>query len=266
MKTEILNTALKAVISSQDEKTQRVLSAALHTLSDKENKAATATFAPRLDAFIAAKAQHTENMLKLNDIDTAIRRSEKERQAALEEGERAEQNWRSRFRELRGAITPEMKSEHSQRIASRELAEEFAALTGELEDDKTRAMLSACRTGEAYVGAHLAAFTTYAKNEWNAAIRDMNTALTRAFCLRLRELEMNGDETPKRTLIAELGERLSAQSQFHSFNMENEPVLSQLGLYRPALTGVDMKLYNSPAKRMMIAKKLAEKASVARED
>lgn len=29
--------------------------------------------------------------------------------------------------------------------------------------------------------------------------------------------------------------------------MDAEPVLSEIGVYRPALTGVDMRLYNSPA-------------------
>lgn len=260
MKTELLNTAMRSISSTQDEKTQSIINTALNVLNGQENKAAAAALAPELDSFNGAKSRHTENMLKLNDIGTAISRSEKERQVALEESEEAGQSWRTRFRALKGAITPEMKAEHSQRMANRELAEEFTALIDELEDDKTRAMLSACTSAAAYVGAHKAAFTTLARNEWNAAIRDMSPALIRAFCLRLRELEMNGDETPKRTLMQELGERIVSQSAFYSFNMADEPVLSLLGLYRPALTGVDMKLYESPAKRMMLAKALAEKA------
>jgi len=36
-------------------------------------------------------------------------------------------------------------------------------------------------------------------------------------------------------------------------------VISQIGLHRPALTGVDMKLFKSPALRMSRAKALAQK-------
>lgn len=260
MKTEVLNAAMKALSSTQDNKMQSAIEMALNTLSSQEDKAVLNAFTPMLGSFREAKSRHTEIMMKLNDIGTGIRRSEKERKAVLEESDDAEQSWRSRFRALRGAISPEMKAEHSQRMANRELAEEFTALIGELETDKTRTMLGACATGGHYVAAHSTAFRAYAQNEWSAAIRDISPGLIRAFCLRLRELEMMGDETPKRTLIAELGERILTQSQFYSFNMENEPVLSELGLHRPALTGVDMKLYDSPATRMMIVKELAQKA------
>jgi hypothetical protein len=256
---------MKSAFSMQDEKTQSIIKTALNVLNGQEDQVAAAALTRALESFINAKSRHTENMLKLNDIGAAISRSEKERQVALEESNEAEQSWRSRFRALRGAITPEMKAEHIQRTANLGLAEEFTALIGELETDKTRTMLSACASGGTYVATHNTAFTTYAKNEWNAAIKDMSPALIRAFCLRLRELDMNGDETPKRTLIQELGDRIFHQSQFYSFNMDNEPVLSVLGLYRPALTGVDMKLYDSPVKRMMIAKELAEKAGKKKE-
>lgn len=260
MKNDVLNTVMETVIRTQDEKTQTVLKTALNIVSGQENQVAAAAMTRALESFTSAKSRHTENMLKLNDISAAISRSEKERQAALEESDEAEQSWRSRFRALKGAITPEMKAEHIQRTANRGLANEFTALIDELETDKTRTMLGACTSGERYVATHTTAFTTYAKNEWNTAIKNMSPALIRAFRLRLRELDMNGDETPKRTLIQELGDRVFHQSEFYRFSMDKEPVLSVLGLHRPALTGVDMKLYDSPAKRMIIARELAEKA------
>lgn len=265
MKTDSFNTATKATSSTQDGKTQNGVKNALNTLNGQESQILTAALTRDLKSFGEAKSRHTANMLELNEIGTAISRSEKERQTALEESEEAGQNWRSRFRALKGAITPEMKNEHTQRIANRELAEEFTALIGELETDKTRTMLSACASGKAYVEAHRTAFSTYANNEWHAAIKDLSPALIRAFCLRLRELDIQGNEAPKRTLVQELGDRILSQSQLHHFSMENEPVLSQLGLYRPALTGVDMNLYDSPIKRSMIARELAEKADKKQE-
>lgn len=41
--------------------------------------------------------------------------------------------------------------------------------------------------------------------------------------------------------------------------MNNKPVISQLGLHRPPLTGVDMTLYKSPVKRNQLAAALADK-------
>lgn len=259
MKPDLFTAVMKTIGSTQDENIRTAIDSALDTLNEKSNQNAEATINNALDAFSKAKSAHTENMLKLNDIDAAITRSEKERQNALNESAEAEQNWRTRFRELRGIMTPELKAEHSQRVAGRELAEEFTALIAELEDDKTRAMLAACTSGGEYVGAHSGAFSVYVRNEWAAVIKDIPPALIRAFALRLRELEMKGEEHPHNILIQELGENVLMQSQYYAFNMAQEPVISKIGLHRPALTGVDMKLYKSPALRMARAKELAQK-------
>ena len=82
----------------------------------------------KLSAFTAARDAHAASMRTLNEIDASIERCKQERQAALEESTQAEQDWRSRFRSLRGNLTPEMKAEHGRRIASRELADEFTGL------------------------------------------------------------------------------------------------------------------------------------------
>ncbi|MGC6756732.1 capsid protein, partial [Escherichia coli] len=81
-------------------------------------------------------------------------------------------------------------------------------------------------------------------------MKEIPPALVRAFALRLRELEIKGEEHPHNVLIQELGENVLAQSRYYTFNMAQEPVISKIGLHRPALTGVDMKLYKSPVLRM----------------
>ena len=210
-----------------------------------------------LEAFTSAKEAHTASMIKLNDINTSIRLCEQERQTALREDAQAEQNWRDRFRSLCGNITPEMKAEHSQRVASRELAEEFTGLIAELEDDKTRAMLAACRSGDAYVAAHASAFTAYADSEWKKALITIDPLLIRALLLRIQSLEISGETSAWSTALGEMKTSLHMQSAMYVFDMENEPVLSVTGMRRPALTGVDMKLYRSPAKRIQLAKELS---------
>ena len=45
--------------------------------------------------------------------------------------------------------------------------------------------------------------------------------------------------------------------------MDNGRVISQIGLHRPPLTGVDMTLYKSPARRMQLAAELADRKKQA---
>ncbi len=76
--------------------------------------------------------------------------------------------------------------------------------------------------------------------------------------LRLRELEMKGDDNASNTLIQELGAPLT-QSRFPHSTWSRSRLFRSLRLHRPALTGVDMELYKSPARRMKLLKELAEK-------
>lgn len=241
MKPELIIKAMQTVISKQDEGAEQRIAGALAALNE-------------------AKDAHTASMGKLSDIEASIQRCEQERQTALSESAQAEQDWRSRFRTLRGNLTPELKAEHSKRIASRELADEFTGLITELEKDKSLAMLGACSSGTAYISAHEKAFTTYANSEWKKALAGISPALLRAFLLRIRSLEMSGETSPRATVTRELGDALNLQSALYHFDMEQGPVLSVTGMNRPVITGVDMALLRSPARRMKLAAELAEKS------
>lgn len=215
MKPDLFTAVMKTIGSTQDENIRTAIDSALDSLNEKANQNAEATINNALEAFSKAKSVHTENMLKLNDIDAAINRSEKERQNALNESAEAEQNWRTRFRELRGMMTPELKAEHSQRVAGRELAEEFTALIAELEDDKASTMLSACTSGDKYVGTHFTVFSAYSRNEWATVMKDIPPSLVRAFALRLRELEMKGKNTLTTFSFRSWGECTGAKQVLH---------------------------------------------------
>lgn len=227
----------------------------------------TDVIAKRIEQFSREKAAHTAQMLKLNDVNASITRCEKERSEAIESGKEAESDWRTRFRSLRGAITPEMRAQHSQRIASRELAEEFTALIGELDLDKQSEMLKAVATARSYVNAHHTAFTEYAESQWNAAMRNISPTLLRAIKLKHMALKLSDQgeyssltyEHPEVILSRLTGETLTKAAAGVQFDMEGEPVLSQIGLNRPALTGVDMRLYNSPGAVHKLRHELKEK-------
>ena len=259
MKPEVITALMKTVASTRPAPDRALIENVVAVTTEKAAQKNAAAVSEALTRFTEAKAAHTGSMMALNDIGAAIIRSEKERQTALEESAEADKSWRTRLRSLGGAMTPELKAEHGRRMAGRELAEEFTGLIAELETDKSRAMLEACATGRQYVDEHRAALTVCAQAAWSEAMNTISPALVRAYCLRLRELELNGESRPGRVLGEELQQHVALQAQFYTFDMGSEPVISQLGLHRPPLTGVDMTLYKSPVKRMQLAATLAEK-------
>ncbi|WP_456311486.1 hypothetical protein [Serratia proteamaculans] len=148
-----------------------------------------------------------------------------------------------------------MRAEHSQRIASRELAGEFTGLIEALEFEHEGEMISAVSAGRAWVDAHGDTFTQYAEGQWNAAMRTLSPTLIRGIILKLMSLSLNDSgrhtnplhEAPELILAREVGKRLVDLAERTQLDMSAEPVLSEIGIHRPALIGVDMRLYNSPA-------------------
>lgn len=215
-----------------------------------------------LECFEKARTEHTERMKAYNGICADIVRCEKEQQAAIEAGKEAESNWRTRFRNLRGNLTDELRAEHSQRIASRELADEFGGLLKELELDKQEAMLKCCGSGKEYVESHREAFTGFADAHWQSALRNVSPSLLWAIKLRIRREELSptlaGEDRDRIKDVAFLvGEALTRAAVALPDSVLNEaPLLENIGLYRPALTGIDMELYTSPLRRQKLAESI----------
>lgn len=126
------------------------------------------------EKFEAARTKHSENMKRYNTICADILRCDKEQKSAVEAGKEAETNLRSRFRTLQGQLTDELKAEHSQRIASRDLANEYTDLISVLELDKQSAMLACCSSGKAYVEAYRTAFAEITDRHWEAAMKTIS--------------------------------------------------------------------------------------------
>jgi hypothetical protein len=168
------------------------------------------------------------------------------------------------FHNLRGNLTDELNAEHSQRIASRELADEFTGLIGELELDKQLTMISGCNTSVWYINSHQAAFNEFADAAWQSALRNVSPSLLWAIRLRLQREKVNPRDDDTRSdmqVMAELiGNALTrAAAALPEKALTEAPVLENIGLWRPALTGVDMKLYQSPAGRQKLTETLKEK-------
>lgn len=222
-------------------------------MSTTENKPAS------LIRFEKARAEHTAKMTAFNAVAADITRCEKERQVAIEAGKEAESNWRTNFRKLRGNLTEELRAEHSQRIANRELADEFAGLLKELELDKKFAMLRCCASGKEYVEAHQTAFTEFADTHWESALRNVSPSLLWAIKLRLQRERIAStfvgeDRDTTRDIAWLVGDALTcAAIALPESILKEAPILENIGLNRPALTGVDMELYNSPVRRTKLA-------------
>lgn len=249
MKVDTNPGMLKTLVMSQDDKTRRVVDLALDIATKEIREKDAANVTKALEKFTQSKNDHADNMNKLKDVGAQIIRNEEERKTVLEESVKAQDSWRTRFRELRGAMTPEMKAEHSQQVAYRELAEEFSTLITQLKAEKEETMIKACHSGNSYISAHRDALSAYAQSEWRNALLSIPPELIRAFRLRLRALQINGTERPRQTMTEEFGEYLLTMSACYPFDMEKEPVITQLGLNRPELPGVDMEKYRTPAQQ-----------------
>lgn len=230
------------------------------TMSNAEPQTAT-------EKFEVARAKHTENMKRYNTICADILRCDKERKAAIEAGKEAETNWRSRFRSLRGQLTDELKAEHSQRIASRELADEFTGLISVLELDKQSAMLACCSSGKAYVETYRTAFEEITDRHWEAAMKTISPELLWAIRLRLQREEIlptHGEGGSASGAVAGLiGSRLTRTASALPLKMLEEiPALKNIGMHTPPLTGVDMYLYRSPQSRAKLGERIRAQREV----
>ncbi|MDU6410900.1 MAG: hypothetical protein E6560_08040 [Yersiniaceae bacterium] len=175
----------------------------------------------------------------------------------------AESNWCTRFRNLRGNLTDELRAEHSQRIASRELADKFGGLLKELALDKQEAMLKCCGSGKEYVESHCVAFSGFADAHWQSALRNVSPSLLWAINLRIRREKLSptfaGDDRDRIKDVAYLvGEALTqAAAVLPDSVMEEAPLLENIGLYRPSLTGIDdIELYRHPMRRQKLAESI----------
>lgn len=95
-------------------------------------------------------------------------------------------------------------------------------------------MFHCAYAGEVLISAHRSALNAYAYHQWRLAFNNLSPALVGA---------------------ARIGQ----------FNMDAEPVLEKMGMYSPALPGVDKALLQSPVKRQLLARKLAERATSKKE-
>lgn len=113
-------------------------------------------------------------------------------------------------------------------------------------------MLKCCGSGKEYVESHREAFTGLADAHWQSALRNVSPSLLWAIKLRIqRSPTFAGEDLDWIKDVAYLvGEALTrAAMSLPDSVLKEAPLLENIGLHRPAMTGIDMELYTSPMRR-----------------
>ncbi|MGC0786370.1 hypothetical protein [Pantoea agglomerans] len=113
-------------------------------------------------------------------------------------------------------------------------------------------MLKCCGSGKEYVESHREAFTGLADAHWQSALRNVSPSLLWAIKLRIqRSPTFAGEDLDRIKDVAYLvGEALTrAAMSLPDSVLKEAPLLENIGLHRPAMTGIDMELYTSPMRR-----------------
>ncbi|MBD8454095.1 hypothetical protein [Serratia rubidaea] len=214
---------------------------------------------------------------ELNDIRQAIAFTHDKKRAAKELAVLDDEGWRQRFRNAKGALTPEMQDLHTQRVIKRELVNEYDRLLAEQEDEQQEVMLSTCGAARSYDQKHRTILRTYSEMTLETAL-DEASALIRAVALRLHaqsrlshdeeQLHSNDPFTrePHDVVMQEIMQALIERVGSYQLSAEGDPILEAIGLYGPNFSGLDQRLINSPAARIKLGKEIAARKQAKAEE
>ncbi|MBC3379447.1 hypothetical protein H8I69_10045 [Serratia fonticola] len=226
--------------------------------------------ADAVQVFLDAKAKHQAYSEEMGNILTAIENCQQQKQAAKEEGQKAEGDWRLRFRQLRGAITDEMKQQHLDRIAQRELAGELDGLLAELELNKDRKALECSASASTLRLAHKEALVIYAQREFTRAL-PLLAGFAHAFKLKRHALELeqyfvtqNGrfseyERDIEQDIFKQVNEYLKQLADIYSFDVKKYPELAEIGISTPQVKHTNDKFLLSPCARNRAFTELRER-------
>jgi len=108
----------------------------------------------------------------------------------------------------------------------------------------------------------LETFTGFTDAHWQSALRNVSPSLLWAIKLRLRREELfpkfAGEDRDRIKDVAYLvGEALTrAAVALLNSMLKEAPLLENIGLHRPALTGIDMELYTSTLRGQKLAESI----------
>lgn len=223
-----------------------------------------------IQALIVAKANHQSDVHEMEGILAAINNCQQQKEAAQSQSQQAEGEWRSRFRLLRGAMTEDMKQQHLQRIAQRELAGELDGLIAELELDKDRQALACSASASRLHLAHKDALQAYASQEMSRSLSALS-GLVRAVKLKQQALDIeqafttnNGmfseyEKNSDAVIFSEINQHVKDLAEGYVFSMDKEAELTEIGFNPPAVEYVNHRIMSSPCARQKAFRELQER-------
>ncbi|NAT79108.1 capsid size determination protein [Dickeya dadantii] len=219
------------------------------------------------DTYLKKREAHLANASELDNITTAMMRANAQQAATKAENQLSDTEWRTRFLKARGEMTEELKAQQLQRLAQRELAHEYDGLLAQLEIDQLRQQATCHASAKACCHAHASALRDYAEWELSQALDRISTALIRAITLKRHMLGITTSEfteglsyqKPDKVVMEQVVNCLITKSNNYRFEMDNEPVLSVLGLDSPSLPHADFPPVANPIGRMNFFRDLKEK-------
>ncbi|MBN3125719.1 MULTISPECIES: hypothetical protein [Pectobacterium] len=207
-----------------------------------------------------AKAAYQKDNGALQNVISAIENAQKQQRVEQEKSQLLENDWRQRFREAGGQMSDDLKSLHLQQVSHKELAKEYDSLVTSLELDKEHAELSAAKSGLDYQNAHRSLMRSYAAYELEKTMETVEP-LIRSMALRLHALSLQSHDeqvydhvnftaSANQVVLQEVTQQLESRMESYRFDMKEEALLQEIGLYSPTLQNISEALLISPIKRM----------------
>ncbi|MCU1793230.1 capsid size determination protein [Pectobacterium polaris] len=219
------------------------------------------------DEYQKRRAEHFANASELDNIDTAIARAKEQKANTESENQLSDTDWRARFLAARGEMTEELKNQQLQRLAQRELAQEYDGLLAQLEIDQLKQKAKCHHSAKECRDAYKTALFQYANWEFNQAINNISEDLIRAIKLYRHMYDVTTSEfteglayqNPDNRVMNQVIDHLMVKSNKYQFNMDNEPELSSLRLYQPALPHSDFPPVSTLCQNTKFWRELKEK-------
>ncbi|WP_233973619.1 hypothetical protein [Pectobacterium versatile] len=207
-----------------------------------------------------AKAAYQKDNGALQNVISAIENAQKQQRVEQEKSQLLENDWRQRFRDAGGQMSDDLKSLHLQQVSHKELAKEYDSLVTSLELDKEQAELFAAKSGLDYQNAHRSLMRSYAAYELEKTMETVEP-LIRSMALRLHALSLQSHDeqvydhvnftaSANQVVLQEVTQQLESRMESYRFDMKEEALLQEIGLYSPTLQNISEALLTSPIKRM----------------
>lgn len=221
-----------------------------------------------------AKAAYQKDNGALQNVISAIENAQKQQRVEQEKSLLLENDWRQRFREAGGQMSDDLKSLHLQQVSHKELAKEYDSLVTSLELDKEQAELSAAKSGLDYQNAHRSLMRSYAAYELEKTMETVEP-LIRSMALRLHALSLQSHDeqvydhvnftaSANQVVLQEVTQQLESRMESYRFDMKEEALLQEIGLYSPTLQNISEALLTSPIKRMQKGQAIREQRENAK--